>query len=63
MQPTLLLEQNNIINGVDLKSPIFKPKPSWGGQINGWLKNNFTRYIFPIISVIVLLFGLYRILN
>jgi len=58
MQPTLLPNKN-----IDIKSPIFKPEPGWGGQIKKWLKNNFSRYIFPIISILVLLFGLYRIIK
>lgn len=57
MQPTLLPEQHII------KSPIFKPELGWGGRIKNWLKNNFTHYIFPMISVLVLLLGLYRILK
>jgi len=28
------------MNNLDLKSPIFKPKPGWGGKLKKWLANN-----------------------
>ncbi len=40
MQPTLL--------PINIKSPIFKPEPGWGGQIKNWLKK-ILRAIFKII--------------
>lgn len=58
MQPTLLPEQP-----INIKSPIFKPEPGWGGQIKNWLKKNFTRYILPVISISIGAYGIYRIVK
>jgi len=58
MEPTLSPEQQ-----INIKSPVFKPEPGWSGQIKKWLKNNFSRYIFPIISILVLMYGIYRIIR
>jgi hypothetical protein len=26
---------------MDLKSPVFTPRPGWGGQLRSWLKKTF----------------------
>ena len=46
---------------LDLQSPVFKPRPGWGGKLNDWLKHNFETKILPILSigVIVLVAYLY----
>lgn len=42
---------------LDLKSPIFKPRPGWGGKINKWLKKNFASKVLPILSIATVTIG------
>lgn len=44
---------------LDLKSPIFKSKPGWGGKFNIWIKKNFQSWILPIVAVSVFIIGVY----
>ena len=45
----------------DIKSPIFKPKPGWGGKLNKWILANFTDKILPFIAFGSLVFGAYLV--
>lgn len=45
----------------DIKSPIFKPKPGWGGKSKIWLKSNFESMVLPLISAISLGVGIYLV--
>jgi len=59
-QPQLLPE----INGrLDIKSPIFKPRPGWGGQLKNWLSTHFQEKILPAISFAIFAIGLYLIIR
>ncbi len=51
--------QNNLNGPLDLRSPIFKPKPGWGGKINNWFKNNFASKILPVLSISTVVVGAY----
>ncbi len=33
--------------------PVFESEPGWGGQLKTWLSANFTRYILPVIVIVV----------
>ena len=48
---------------MDIKSPIFKAKPGWGGKLKSWLSSNFESRILPVISILVLIIGLYGFFN
>lgn len=52
-------EQEKII----IKSPVFAPKPGWGGKLNNWFSKNFNSKILPVVSVLILIVGLYNFLN
>jgi len=54
-QPLLLL--NN--PGLDIKSPIFIPRPGWGGKLKKWLFRHFEAKILPAIALAVLFIGIY----
>ena len=45
----------------DIKSPVFKPKPGWGGKFNGWILANFADKILPFIAFVLLVFGVYLV--
>lgn len=46
-------------SSLDLKNPIFQPKPGWGDKFNNWLRKNFPAWILPIIAVLVFIIGAY----
>ena len=51
--------QSSLNNPLDLKSPIFKPRPGWGGKFNNWFKSNFESKLLPILSIVVIIIGAY----
>lgn len=42
-------------NNIELKSPIFKPRPGWGGKLKEWLLKNFYSVILPTLAIILIL--------
>jgi len=48
---------------LDLKGPIFKPRPGWGGKLNNWLKNNFESKILPALAIAAIAVGSYAYLD
>jgi len=46
---------------LDIKSPIFTPRPGWGGKLKQWLSKNFESRVLPLISSAVLATGLYLV--
>ena len=54
-----MIEQDKL----DIKSPIFKAKPGWGGKLKNWLGSNLESKILPAAATLVLVFGLYNFLN
>ncbi len=44
---------------LDLKNPIFKPRPGWGGKFNIWIKTNFQSRVLPTIAVLIFIIGAY----
>lgn len=44
---------------LDLKNPIFKPRPGWGGKFNIWIKRNFQSRVLPTFAVLVFVIGVY----
>ncbi len=47
---------------LDLNSPLFAPRPGWGGKIKKWLKSHFGM-ILPYLAFAVLGLGLYLLLS
>jgi len=45
----------------DIKSPIFTPRPGWGGKLKKWFSDNFESKILPVISTAVFATGLYLV--
>jgi len=43
---------------LDLKSPIFKPNPGWGGKLKKWLTNNGLP-LFVLFWISLLIFFLF----
>lgn len=58
-QPTLLPNLDNL----DLKSPVFRPRPGWGGKTKKWLTANFVYHILPVISTTMFLYGVYGLIK
>lgn len=50
---------DNTPQQLDLKSPIFKPRPGWGGKLNNWLKINFENKVLPVLAVAIIIAGAY----
>lgn len=48
---------------IDIKSPIFTPRPGWGGKLKNWLKTNGQSKFLPAVSIAVLVVGLFMYLN
>ncbi|GEM_PF-3465199 len=48
---------------LDIKSPIFTPKPGWGGKLKNWLASNLSSKILPAVSILILSAGLYAFFN
>ena len=46
---------------IEIKSPIFTPRPGWGGKLKNWTSFNFNSKILPIASIAVLIVGLYLV--
>ena len=44
---------------LDLKSPIFKPNPGWGGKLKKWLAKN-ELILFVVFWVVLFVFFLFR---
>ena len=44
---------------IDIKSPIFTPRPGWGGKLKNWLKKNGQSKVLPVTSIVVLVLGIY----
>jgi len=55
---------------LDIKSPVFTPKPGWGGKLKKWLSRHqarlaqwaarhFRSSILPLISLLAVVLGLY----
>ena len=57
-QQPLLLDKGNVT--VDLKSPIFKGRPGWGGQLAAWLaKIGIIKTIGLVIAATLTLWGVW----
>jgi len=52
---------SNIDNGLDIKSPIFTPRPGWGGKLKKWLSRHFSSRIFPFLAFSTLAVGIYLV--
>ena len=50
---------DNIPTQLDIKSPIFTPRPGWGGKLNNWFKSNFERKILPALATVIIVIGAY----
>ena len=48
---------------IDIKSPIFTPRPGWGGKLKNWLRKNGQSKLLPILSVALLVLGLFAYWN
>lgn len=48
---------------IDIKSPIFTPRPGWGGKLKNWLKTNGQPKVLPVASIAILAIGLFVYLN
>lgn len=46
---------------IDIKSPIFKPKPGWGGQLKSWFEHNYEAILLPVVAVGTLAVGIYLV--
>ncbi|HAU07521.1 MAG: hypothetical protein UW46_C0011G0020 [Candidatus Yanofskybacteria bacterium GW2011_GWF1_44_227] len=44
---------------IDLKSPIFQPRPGWGGILKNWAKNNIYSSLIPILVIAGVLSGIH----
>ena len=44
---------------LDLKSPIFKPNPGWGGKLKKWLTKNQST-MFVVFWIALFVFFLFR---
>ena len=40
------------------KGPVFESEPGWGGQLGKWFRNNFTRYVLPLLAAVLVIIGL-----
>ena len=54
-----LNKPNNKNVKLDIKSPVFQPRPGWGGKLKKWLSRHFESKILPIIACFVLGLGIY----
>jgi len=45
---------------LDIKSPIFTPRPGWGGKLKKWLTRHFHK-VLPFLAFIALGTGIYLI--
>lgn len=48
---------------IDIKSPVFTPRPGWGGKLKKRLSNHFPVRILPALSFSVLAVGIYLVLK
>ncbi|OGN08538.1 MAG: hypothetical protein A3C61_01965 [Candidatus Yanofskybacteria bacterium RIFCSPHIGHO2_02_FULL_39_10] len=48
---------------LDIKSPIFTPRPGWGGKLKKWLSNYFESRILPALAFSALTIGIYLVLK
>ena len=46
---------------LDIKSPIFTPRPGWGGKLKKWLLRHFPSKILPFIAFFTLAVGVYLV--
>ena len=57
------MDKQPTIPELDIKSPIFTPRPGWGGKMKKWFKKNWRPYILPgSISALVTM-GIYKLLS
>ena len=48
---------------LDIKSPIFTPRPGWGGKLKKWLSHHFESRILPSLAFSTLIIGIYLVLK
>lgn len=46
---------------LDIKSPIFTPRPGWGGKLKKWLSRHFPSRILPALAFSTLVIGIYLV--
>ena len=46
------------MDDIDIKSPIFKPKPGWGGKLKNFAKKHFYSVVLPAIAIAAILIGI-----
>lgn len=44
---------------IDIKSPIFTPRPGWSGKLKKWLSRHFESEILPFVALLSLVLGIY----
>ena len=42
-------------SGADIPSPMFTPRPGWGGRLRAWLRDNFYVLLFRLIVLVAVL--------
>ncbi|MDP3697689.1 MAG: hypothetical protein Q8R55_06815 [Candidatus Taylorbacteria bacterium] len=61
--PLNLNKPNNKNIELDIKSPIFTPRPGWGGKLKKWLSGHFSSYILPFLAFSTFAVGIYLVLK
>ena len=44
---------------IDLKSPIFKGQPGWGGRLAFWLRQSVLRTVMTLAALALIIWGLW----
>jgi hypothetical protein len=51
------------MENIEFKSPIFTPRPGWGGKLKNWFKNNFYNVVIPLIAIFLVLVSVHNLSN
>lgn len=55
-----MTQEQESLPQLDIKSPIFTPRPGWGGKLKKWFQNNWRPYILPAIATALITAALYK---
>ena len=44
---------------MDLKSPVFRGQPGWGGKLANWLRHSPLQAVMTLLALVIILWGLW----